>query len=83
MVATNKRMGGLKVCFVLFLLLYPPDFYPAYRCVKARIGQTPPIFPSLYAPIRGVKIRWFILYFSKTKTTEGGLQKKREKILKS
>ena len=38
-----------------------PDFYPAYRRVKARIGQTPPISPSLYAlyaPIRGVKIRW-------------------------
>ena len=30
----------------------------AINSVSHCIGQTPPIFPSLYAPIRGVKIRW-------------------------
>ena len=36
----------------------PPDFYPAYRRVKAGKNGWGLAYTRLYAPIRGVKIRW-------------------------
>ena len=36
----------------------PPDFYPAYRRVKAGENGRGLAYTGLYAPIRGVKIRW-------------------------
>ena len=65
----------LEIIFIFHFIFCsdPPDFYPASRRVKARIGQTPPIFLSLSAPLRAIRA-----YTRGKNQVAGGLDKNDE-----